>query len=131
MAAPQLVLVDTCIWVQFFNRPQSAYKLAVDALLEDDRAAIVGPILSEILLGFRRDEQADWEASVLRGLHHIQPAWDEWRAAAQLGRGLRATGHHLPLSDLVIGAVAMERGISVYTTDPHFDLMAKVMKYSA
>ena len=27
----RFVLVDTCIWVQFFNRPQSAEKKAVDA----------------------------------------------------------------------------------------------------
>lgn len=117
--------------MQFFNRPQSDEKLAIDALLEDDRAAIVGPILSEILLGFRRDDQADWVASVLRGLHYVQPTWDEWRAAARLGRELKAKGHHLPLSDLVVGAVAKERRISVYTTDPHFDLMADVIKYSA
>jgi hypothetical protein len=44
-----LVLIDTCIWVPFFNRPQSAEKRAVDALLEEDRAALIGPILAEIL----------------------------------------------------------------------------------
>ena len=27
-----LVLIDTCIWVPFFNRPQSAEKKALDAL---------------------------------------------------------------------------------------------------
>jgi len=59
MVVSDLVLVDTCIWVSFFNRPQSREKQTVDELLDDDRATLIGPVLAEILLGFRRDEQAD------------------------------------------------------------------------
>ena len=44
-----LVLIDTCIWVGFFNRNQSAERITVDPLLDDDRAAITGMILAEIL----------------------------------------------------------------------------------
>ena len=111
MAVQELVLIDTCVWVQFFNRPHSPEKNAVDALLDDDRAALIGPILTEILLGFRRDEQADWVSSVLRGLHFLQVNWNEWRAAARLGRQLTAMGYSLPLSDLVIAAVAIDQWI--------------------
>ena len=60
------VLIDTCIWVPFFNRPQSAEKKAVDALLDDDRAALIGPIVTEILQGIRREAQASLVGSLLR-----------------------------------------------------------------
>ena len=130
MAVPELVLVDTCIWVQFFNRRQSREKKAVDALLDDDRAALVGPILAEILIGIRRDEHADWVASLLRGVRFLQASWDEWRLAAQLGRDLMAKGHTLPLSDLLVGAVGIERQIDVYTTDPHFDLLPRLKRHT-
>jgi predicted nucleic acid-binding protein len=129
MPVRDLVLIDTCIWVPFFNRPQSAEKHAVDLLLDDDRAAVIGPILTEVLLGFRRDEHADWVASVLRGLHFLETAWDEWRAAARLGRQLMASGRTLPLSDLVIAAVALERDLSVYTTDPDFDAVPNLKRH--
>ena len=64
-----LVLIDTCIWVGFFNRNQSAERITVDPLLDDDRAAITGMILAEILQGFRRDEPpgADPHAVVVWG----------------------------------------------------------------
>lgn len=74
-----LVLIDTCVRVGFFNRNQSAERITVDPLLDDDRAAITGVILAEILQGFRRDEQADWVASSLKGLHDLEPTWDDWR----------------------------------------------------
>jgi len=125
-----LVVIDTCSWVPFFNRPQSAEKLAVDILLEEDRAAILGPILAEILQGFHRhQDRADWVASMLRGLHYLQLEWDDWRAAAQLGRQLAGQGHRLPLSDLAIAAVALRADAAVFTTDPHFDLIPGLKRF--
>src|SRR5438477_12502997 len=98
MATQELVLIDTCIWVPFFNRPHSREKQTVDELLDDDRAALIGPIVSEVLIGFRRDEHADWVASVLRGLQFLDTGWEDWRTAARLGRRLIALGQSLPLS---------------------------------
>ncbi len=68
MTPTDLVLFDTFFCVPYFNRPQSVEKKAVDALLDEDRATLIGPILAEILQGFRRDDRADWVASSLRGL---------------------------------------------------------------
>ena len=64
MKLDDLVLIDTCIWIPFFNRPQSRTKQIVDGLLDEDLVAIIGPILAEILLGFRRRADADWASSL-------------------------------------------------------------------
>ena len=65
MKTQDLVLIDTCIWVPFFNRPQSQLKRALDKLLDEDRAALIGPILAEILHGFRGDEEAESPADAV------------------------------------------------------------------
>ena len=124
-----LVLIDTCIWVGFFNRAQSAERMTVDPLLDDDRAAITGMILAEILQGFRRDDQADWVASSLKGLHALEPTWDDWRFVAKLGRQLIASGHRLPLTDPAIAAIALRNDCFVLTTDPHFDLITGLKRF--
>ena len=124
-----LVLIDTCIWVGFFNRAQSTERMTVDPLLDDDQAAITGMILAEILQGFRRDDQADWVASSLKGLHALEPTWDDWRFVAKLGRQLIASGHRLPLTDLAIAAIALRNDCFVLTTDPHFDLIAGLKRF--
>ena len=69
------VFVDTCIWASFFTRPSSREKLAVDDLFAQDRVALVGPVVAEVLRGFRRQEQADWHAA----------ASAQFRAAPRLG----------------------------------------------
>jgi len=126
-----LILIDTCIWVPFFNRPQSAEKKAVDALLDDDRAALIGPIVTEILQGIPREAQANYVASLPRGLRCLETVWDDWPEAARLGRRLAAAGHRLPLSDLLLAAVAVRLDAEVYTSDPHFDLITELKRFPA
>ena len=82
-----------------------------------------------MLVGFRRREQADWAASRLKNLGWILVEWDDWREAAALGRQLAASGQRLPLTDLVIAAIARRRDLTVYTVDPHFDRFANLKRY--
>ena len=124
-----LVLIDTCIRVQFFNRPQSAEKKAVDGLLDDDRAALIGPIVTEILQGIRREAQAAYVASLLHGMRSLQITWNDWIEAARLGRRLAVAGHRLPLSDLVLAAVSLRLEAEIYSNDPDFDLISELKRF--
>ena len=93
------VFVDTCIWASFFTRPTSREKLAVDVLLAQDRVALVGPVVAEVLRGFRRQEQADWAGSRLRLAHYATADWDDWRHAAHLAREQAGLGRDLPITE--------------------------------
>jgi predicted nucleic acid-binding protein len=123
------VLIDTGVWSAFFSKPGSREKRSVDALLDEDRVALTGPVLAEVLRGFRRTEQANWVASRLRLAHYLEPSWEDWRSAAALGRELAASGHDVPLTDLVIAALARRVEASVFSIDPHFDLVPGLKRY--
>lgn len=123
------VFVDSCIWASFFAKPNSPEKNAVDNLIDRDQVALIGPILSEGLIGFRRDDQADWVASRMRLAHYAEIRTDDWQAAAALGRRLAAGGHKWPITDLVVAVVAQRLNAAVYTTDPHFDLISGLKRY--
>jgi predicted nucleic acid-binding protein len=124
-----LVLVDTGIWSAFFSKAASPEKRALDPLLDEDRVALTGPVLAEVLRGFRRADQADWVASRLRLAHYLEPTWEDWRNAAALGREFAAKGHDVPLTDLVVAALAQRVEASVFSSDPHFDLVAGLKRY--
>jgi predicted nucleic acid-binding protein len=113
----------------FFGKPASPEKVGVDELLDTDRVALVGPIIAEILLGFRRKVQADWVASRLQSAHYVEASWDDWRAAADLGSDRAAQAKKLPLTDLLVAAVAERCRAWIYTSDPHFDLIPNLKRY--
>lgn len=123
------VLVDTCIWASVFSKPNSTENRTVEQLIEQDRVIVIGPVLAEVLFGFRRSEQADWVASRLKNLGWIEVNWADWRESASLGRQLAANGHRLPLTDLVIAAVALRHDLSVYSIDPEFDLFTDLKRF--
>ena len=77
MSSGALVLVDTGVWSSFFSKPGSREKQALDALLDEDRVVITGPVLAEVLRGFRRADQADWVASRLRLAHYLELTWED------------------------------------------------------
>ena len=129
MSNLELVLVDTGVWSAFFSKPASPEKRALDILLDEDRVALTGPVLAEILRGFRRADQADWVASRLRLAHYVEPTWEDWRNAAALGRELAAKGHDIPLTDLVMAALARRVQAFVFTSDPHFDLIPGLKRH--
>jgi predicted nucleic acid-binding protein len=123
------VVVDTCVWASFFGKPGLPEKAAVDDLLDTDRVALVGAIAAEVLLGFRRRDQANWVASRLQLAHYVEADWDDWRAAADLGRELAAQGNRLPLTDLLVAAVVRRYNMWVYTSDPHFDVITDLKRH--
>lgn len=123
------VLIDTLIWTSFFSKPDSPEKVAVDKLIDSDRVALIGPIVIEVLLGFRRKAQADWVASRLRAAHFFETTWDDLGNAAAIGRELAAKGHTLPVTDLLVAAVTIRTGTALYSTDPHFDLIPELKRH--
>jgi predicted nucleic acid-binding protein len=123
------ILIDTCIWATVFARPNSPENRTVGELIEDDRVVVIGPVLAEVLVGFRRREQANWAASRLKNLGWIVIEWDDWREAAALGRHLATSGQRLPLTDLVIAAIALRHDLPVYTVDPHFDRFSNLQRF--
>jgi hypothetical protein len=65
----------------------------VDALLDEDRVALIGPILAEVLRGFRQDAHADWVASALRDVRYLDLVWAMGdRPLGSVGTWRRAAG---------------------------------------
>ncbi len=115
-----MVIVDTSVWIEYFNRPQSVEKHAVDALIDTDRLVLTGVVLAELLQGCRTSREADAILLHLRALRFLEMTFASWRRTGELSSALRQRGITLPLSDLIVAALAQEHGCSVFTLDPHF-----------
>ncbi len=116
-----MVIADTSVWIPFFNQPGSPEKREIDALIDADRLALVGVVLTELMQRCRTTREANTIGSKLTGLRLLETSFSSWRGAGELSFALRRKGITLPLSDLVIAALALEHHCQVYTLDPHFE----------
>lgn len=124
-----MVVADTSVWIPFFNHPGSAEKREIDGLIDSDRLVLVGVVLAELIQGCRTVSEAETTASRLAGLRFIETTFSTWRRAGDVSFGLRRKGITLPLSDLVIAALALEHRLDVYTIDPHFEQVPGLTLY--
>jgi predicted nucleic acid-binding protein len=113
------ILIDTSAWVDFF-RGASKTADAVAMLIEKGHASICGVISYELIQGAKSEDEALHLSGVLSGLHYIEMTPDLWIRAGNISAGLRRRGVTLPMSDLLIGAIALEHGLEVLTLDEQF-----------
>ena len=115
-----MVIADTSVWVPFFNLSESDEKRAIDDLIDERLLVLVGIVLAELLQGCRTSRETETILSKLTGLRFLETDFSTWRRVGELSASLRRKGVTIPLTDIIIAALALEHDCQVYTLDPHF-----------
>ena len=116
-----MVIVDTSVWIEYFKGGQEPARAALRDLIRAEQAALVGVVLAELLQGCRTPKEVDTILSKLAGLRFLETNFSTWKRTGELSASLRRKGITLPLSDLIIAALAFEHRCEVYALDPHFE----------
>lgn len=121
-----MVLVDTSVWIDFFQASESSHALALESLIRDNnRAMICGIILQEVLQGIRDDKSYALTKDRLSRLPYLEIDKETYVFAASLYRILRVKGITALPVDVTLAGLAIQRGIPLYTRDEHFKVIAK------
>jgi len=121
-----MVLVDTSVWIEFFQNPESQAAVTLAALIKDhNRVALCGIVLQEILQGIRDRKSYELARERLLKFPFLETNRDTWLLAASLYRKLRAKGITLPPVDVTIAAIAVQNDVPLFTRDGHFETVAR------
>jgi predicted nucleic acid-binding protein len=125
----QLVLVDTSVWVDFFNGVGSVQVDTLDALLGSGRILIGDLILAEILLGFARDGDYRRARSLLADIPYADLVGREVAiVAADNYRRLRSRGITVRKTiDVIIGSFCIMNDHELLHSDRDFDPMEQAL----
>jgi hypothetical protein len=122
-----MVLVDSSVWVDFFNGRSTAETDHLDSLLGQEPVAIGDLILAEVLQGFRSD--VDYQTAKelmasltiyeLLGANIAIKTADNYRLLRRRGITVRKT------TDAIIATFCIERRLSLLYSDRDFDPFVK------
>lgn len=115
------IIVDTCVWIEFFREPESELTLRLKGLLRERKVIMVGMVMAEILQGVKAPKEANLVKQNLEKLPYLEITRDTWASAGEISASLRGTGITIPLSDLIIAAMALSGDHEIFTIDPHFN----------
>jgi predicted nucleic acid-binding protein len=129
-----MVLVDTSVWSLALQRKQAdlspgeqGLKTALQELVQDGRAQIVGPVRQELLSGIRAEDSFRKVRDALRAFDEPQLRIQDYEEAARIKNICRARGIAGSAIDFLICAISQLRNWEVFTTDRDFIRYSKVL----
>ncbi len=123
------ILVDTSVWIDFFNGVSSTPRVFLRKLLEaEEEVCISNYILAETLQGFKSDREFETARMHLLHLPILNLTTAElYISAAQLYRLCRKRGITIRKTvDCLIAQTAIEHGMPLLHNDKDFDRIASV-----
>jgi predicted nucleic acid-binding protein len=118
-----LILVDSSVWIDYFNGIATAQTDRLDSLLGEEPLAVGDLILAEVLQGFGSEREFHLAHGLLASLHAVEIAGHEVALlAARHYRALRARGVTVRKTiDTLIAARCIRDGMSLLYSDRDFD----------
>lgn len=123
------ILVDTSVWVDFFNGVASSPRFALRKLIEmEEEIFISGYILAETLQGFKDDREFEWAKSHLLKVPILDmPLPEAYIEASQIYRNCRKKGLTIrKTADCLIAQTALTHDAFLLHNDKDFDRIAMV-----
>ena len=124
------VLVDTPVWSLALRRnrtPDEAITSELASLIQDGRAALIGPVRQELLSGIRDSVQFERVRDHLRAFDDVDISRDDYEQGASYYNACRAKGIQGSNTDFLICAIAARSGFPIFTTDADFKHFSRVL----
>jgi hypothetical protein len=123
------VLVDTSVWIQYFNKFDSKPGKSVEGLLREGRVVGTGIVLTELLQGAKIEKEFNAILESMAGLPFLETTQNTWIKAGRISYTLRRKGITIPTTDLIIASLALEYDCLIFTLDPHFEKIPDIELY--
>jgi len=122
-----MVVVDTSVWIDYFNGVETRQACCLDQLLGERILAIGDLVLAELLQGFASDADARQAMELLEPLEFVEMAGrDVAIESARNYRRLRRKGATVRKTmDMLIGTYCLMNDHELLHDDRDFDVMAR------
>lgn len=121
-----MIVVDSTVWADWFNGLESPEVERLERALDQEDVGVIPLILTEVLQGFRTDEDFERARSLLTRLPVLTLDVAGHVAAARLFRLLRRRGVTIRGTiDCVIAQSCIVAGVELLSTDRDFVAIAR------
>jgi len=114
------VLVDSSAWISYLRSGEGTLSTSLERLLDENRVALCGIVLTEVRQGLRSHEQRE-VLELFETVPYLETTRDDYERAGALLAGLQRRGMTIPAPDGVIAALCLEHELALLEFDQHFE----------
>jgi len=124
----QKIIVDTSIWIEYFNNNNIVN--FIEERIMEDCLFMKGPIVTELLQGLKTEKEYEKLKNSIDAIPYLEITLENWKKAGNISNKLRRKGIKIPLTDIIISAVAISNDAKVYSLDKHFEKIPGVKLFN-
>ncbi|HAJ94865.1 MAG TPA: PIN domain nuclease, partial [Actinobacteria bacterium] len=121
----QRIIVDTSVWIEYFKNNQD-YVPFIEDSLNLENILITGLIISELLHGIKSEKEYKLLLESISAVPYVECIYEDWVRTGEILYNLKKKGRAVPLTDVLISAIAIRYNASVLTLDKHFKNIARI-----
>jgi predicted nucleic acid-binding protein len=121
-----VVLVDTSVWIEFFDHNNPSVRGDLEALLRQGEVATAGLVLAELRRGCRSTPQVRGLLQAMEPLVFLEEDRDSWLRAGEISAECIARGFQVGIADCLLAALALRESASIFTLDRDFERIPRL-----
>jgi len=121
------VLIDTSVWIDYFQNASSPISEEVDRILSEGEAYVPKIVIAELIQGAKTSKEIAVIEDFLDAFYIIDNKEDTWIKAGRLSYDLEKKGKSIHLLVCYIATIAQQFGCKIFTLNRHFKEIQKVI----
>ena len=114
------ILIDTSIWIDYFQNKSSIISEKVDKILSENEVLVPKIVIAELIQGAKSEKEISIIEDFLDAFHIVDQKEDTWLKAGRLSYDLKKKGKTINLFDCYITTIAQEHECKIFTLNRHF-----------
>lgn len=114
------VLIDTSIWIDYFQNAAPQLSVQVDELLSHSEICVPKVVIAELIQGAHSEKEINVIKEFLEAFRIVGETEESWLKAGKLSYTLKKRGKTVNLADCYIAVIAHEQNCAILTFDKHF-----------
>lgn len=119
------VLIDTSVWIDYFQDTKSAGSELMDEILTHGDVYVPKVVIAELIQGARSEKEINVIKEFVDAFKIVEEGEETWYKAGKLSYDLKKKGETINLADCYIAVIAREHNCSILTLDKHFKEIQK------
>lgn len=120
------VLIDTSVWIQFFNKKGSPVSEKVREYLRRNVACYTGPIVVELLQGAKTVKEIKVIEELFNAMTYVEINRPHYVQAGFVCQKAARDGRTFSVVDTVLAVLANSENLTLFSLDKHF---AEIIRY--